>query len=127
MKKIFHIKMKIMLELFEFLSSSFKAEEGKTYIVSKVSVKNLAKESKNFGNSAFIVDNCKSEAICNNDYKYDMTFRAKDDSISTGYTSIEPLETEVAYIYKEVPKEAVTNSIKIKYNVVGSEYIYTLK
>ena len=110
-----------------YLSSSFKSDEGKTYIVSKIQVKNLGAERANFGDYSFITDSCESEAICNENYKYSMLFRGENDTFYTGYISVEPLETEIAYIYKEVPNEAVTNSVKIKFNILGTEYIYTLK
>lgn len=110
-----------------YLSSSFKSDEGKTYIVSKIQVKNLGAERARFGDDSFITDSCEVEAICNENYKYSMLFRGESDTFYNGYISVEPLETEIAYIYKEVPNEAVTNSVKIKYNILGTEYIYTLK
>jgi uncharacterized Tic20 family protein len=110
----------------EFLVSYYKADEGNTYIVTKLTVKNIGTESATFGENSFVSSDYDFNALCNGEYKYSMSCREEDYTMSNSFL-VEALKTKTAYVYKEVPKEAITDTIEITYKIAGAEYVYKMK
>ncbi|MPL90661.1 hypothetical protein SDC9_36715 [bioreactor metagenome] len=105
--------------------SYYEAAAGKTYLIVKVTAKNLKGNDMKFDSIAGV------KCVYNEKYNYSMFTVLETDGGANlngypGQYAIAPLDSGVAYYLAEVPAEVESGKVEISFYIAGEYYNYTI-
>ncbi|WP_285816090.1 hypothetical protein [Thomasclavelia cocleata] len=108
-------------------SSYFTDEEGETYIVMKLNIKNIGgntiSEKVFDGYNSDIKEYGKILLTFENKYNYQMQQLDTENPALSPFWNIEPLKSKVIYFFQSVPDEIIEKSYVITFSLVNDDII----